>query len=171
VVLAAQAQRFAADPAALLILAPRLPDRRAEIAAHCTRLGLRAVLRSDGAVPGPEDAVWIADTFGEMGLWYRLCPVSLIGGSFGETGGHNPWEAASLGSAILHGPDTANFAGDYVALALADATRDVTSADGLLAALDDPGLAQMAARAQAVQARSRQGAGQVAARLLALIGG
>jgi 3-deoxy-D-manno-octulosonic-acid transferase len=105
-----------------------------------------------------------------MGLWYRLCPVSLIGGSFGGTGGHNPWEAASLGSAILHGPDTANFADDCLALALADAARDVTSADGLLAALADPGLAQMATRALAVQAQSRRGAAGIADRLLALLG-
>jgi len=54
VVLAAQARRFAQDPASLLVLAPRLPDRRDEISAHCARLGLRSVLRSDGAVPSPQ---------------------------------------------------------------------------------------------------------------------
>jgi 3-deoxy-D-manno-octulosonic-acid transferase len=169
VVLAAQARRFAQDPASLLVLAPRLPDRRDEISAHCARLGLRSVLRSEGAVPGPQDAVWIADSFGEMGLWYRLCPVSLIGGSFGDTGGHNPWEAASLGSAILHGPNTANFGNDYAALALADAARDVSSAESLGAALSAPGLDAMAARAAAVQARSREGVAELRDRLLALI--
>ena len=169
VVLAAQAQRFAEDPAVLLVLAPRLPDRRDEISAHCARLGLRCVLRSDGAVPGPQDAVWIADSFGEMGLWYRLCPVSVIGGSFGDTGGHNPWEAASLGSAILHGPNTVNFGNDYAALALADAARDISSAESLAAALTVPGLEAMAERAAAVQARSRQGISALRDRLLALI--
>jgi len=169
VVLAAQAQRFAADPASLLVLAPRLPDRRDEISAQAARLGLRSVLRSDGAVPGPQDAVWIADSFGEMGLWYRLCPVSVIGGSFGDTGGHNPWEAASLGSAILHGPNTANFGNDYAALALADAARDISSAESLGAALSAPGLDAMAARAAAVQARSREGIADLRDRLLALI--
>ena len=169
VVLAAQARRFAQDPASLLVLAPRLPDRRDEISADCARLGLRSVLRSEGAVPGPQDAVWIADSFGEMGLWYRLCPVSVIGGSFGDTGGHNPWEAASLGSAILHGPNTANFGNDYAALALADAARDISSAESLLAALTAPGLNAMAARAAALQARSRQGIADLRDRLLALI--
>ena len=169
VVLAAQARRFADDPASLLILAPRLPDRRAEIADRCAEAGLRAVLRSDGAVPGPQDAVWIADSFGEMGLWYRLCPVSVIGGSFGDTGGHNPWEAASLGSAVLHGPNTANFATDYAALAQAEATREVRSAEDLLTALQAPGLAAMAGRAQAVQARSRAGIAELRDHLLALI--
>ena len=169
VVLAAQAQRFAQDPASLLVLAPRLPDRRDEISAQCARLGLRSVLRSDGAVPGPADAVWIADSFGEMGLWYRLCPVSVIGGSFGDTGGHNPWEAASLGSAILHGPRTANFGDDYAALALADAARDISSAGALSAALAEPGLTGMAARARTVQTRSRQGISDLRDRLLALL--
>ncbi len=169
VVLAAQAQRFAEDPASLLVLAPRLPDRRDEISAQCARLGLRSVLRSDGAVPGPQEAVWIADTYGEMGLWYRLCPVSVIGGSFGDTGGHNPWEAASLGSAILHGPRTANFGDDYAALALAEAARDISSAAALKAALSAPGLKQMAMRAQKVQAMSRQGMCNLRDLLLALL--
>lgn len=169
VVLAAQAQRFAEDPASLLVLAPRLPDRRDGIAAQCARLGLRSVLRSAGDVPGPADAVWIADSYGEMGLWYRLCPVSVIGGSFGDTGGHNPWEAASLGSAILHGPRTANFGDDYAALALAEAAQDISSAGALNAALTAPGLREMAARAQKVQARSRQGIRDLRDRLLALL--
>ena len=51
-----------------------------------------------------------------MGLWYRLCPVTVIGGTYGPTEGHNPWEAAALGSAILYGPRTANFAADFTAL-------------------------------------------------------
>jgi 3-deoxy-D-manno-octulosonic-acid transferase len=104
-----------------------------------------------------------------MGLWYRLCPVSVIGGSFGDTGGHNPWEAASLGSAILHGPRTANFGDDYAALALADAARDISSAGALSAALAEPGLAGMAARARTVQTRSRQGIADLRDRLLALL--
>ena len=104
-----------------------------------------------------------------MGLWYRLCPVSVIGGSFGDTGGHNPWEAASLGSAILHGPRTANFGDDYAALALAEAAQDISSAGALNAALTAPGLREMAARAQKVQARSRQGIRDLRDRLLALL--
>jgi 3-deoxy-D-manno-octulosonic-acid transferase len=169
VALAAQARLVAQDPAWLLILAPRVPDRREAIAAACAGRGLRAVLRSQGARPGPGEAVWIGDTFGEMGLWYRLCPVSLIGGSFGDVGGHNPWEAASLGSAILHGPNTANFAADYVALGLAEAARDISSADALVDALQAPGLEAMAHRAAAVQAQARQGVAELRDRLLALL--
>jgi 3-deoxy-D-manno-octulosonic-acid transferase len=166
VVLAARARQ---EGAALLILAPRVPGRREAIVAACRALGLGVSLRSEGGVPGVGDAVWLADTFGEMGLWYRLCPVSVIGGSFGSTGGHNPWEAASLGSAILHGPNTANFAADYAALAGAEAARQVDGVEALLSALDAPDLGAMAARAAAVQGAARAGVEVLGNRLLALM--
>ncbi|PZQ95708.1 MAG: 3-deoxy-D-manno-octulosonic acid transferase [Cereibacter sphaeroides] len=169
VVLAEQARRFAGDAASLLIIAPRLPDRRDEIMAACRAAGLGVAQRSLGQVPESGDAVWLADSFGEMGLWYRLAPVSLIGGGFGATGGHNPWEAASLGSAILHGPDTANFAADYAQLELASATRTVTGPDDLSVALDSGDLARMAERASAVQAEARLGATATARELIALL--
>ncbi len=63
-----------------------------------------------------------------MGLWYRLSPVSLMGGSLAPVGGHNPFEPAALGSAILHGPHVANFADIYARLAAANATRAVEGA-------------------------------------------
>lgn len=151
IALAAQAKRHQRDPASLLILAPRLPARAAEIAAACEAHGLTYAFRSEGQLPAPTTAVWIADTFGEMGLWYRLCPVSLIGGSFGPVQGHNPWEAVRLGSTVLHGPNTANFAADYAQLEAAGATRLVTDAASLDAALDAPDLRDIAARAAALQ--------------------
>lgn len=169
VVLAEQARRFAGDPASLLILAPRLPDRRDEIMAACRAAGLGVAQRSVGQVPGASDAVWLADSFGEMGLWYRMAPVSLIGGGFGATGGHNPWEAASLGSAILHGPDTANFSADYAQLEQASATRTVTSQEDLAAALDSGDLREMAGRASTVQLQARLGASATARELVALL--
>lgn len=98
----------------LVLIAPRYPGRGEEIARRAADHGLQPTMRSRGE--GPTAPIWIVDTLGEMGLWYRLCPVSLIGGSFGATEGHNPWEAAALGSAILHGPRVANFAGDYAML-------------------------------------------------------
>ena len=169
VVLAAQVLRLADDPSALLILVPRVPARRDAIVAMCRVSGLAVVLRSEGRMPAARDAVWLADTFGELGLWYRLCPVSVIGGSFGETGGHNPWEAARLGSAVLHGPHTANFADDYAALARAGAARQVADADALAAALGEPGLAEMGARATALLATAGVAVGAMRDRLLSLL--
>lgn len=169
VALAAQSLRFAEDRTSLMILAPRLPDRGAEIAEAARALGLEVALRSKGEVPGARHAVWIADSFGEMGLWYRLCPVALIGGSFGPVEGHNPWEAVRLGTAVLHGPQTANFAADYAALAEAGACRLVTDAAALAVAPDAPDLVAMAARAAAVQAEAAAGVTQIRDRLLALL--
>ncbi|MCB2110485.1 MAG: 3-deoxy-D-manno-octulosonic acid transferase [Defluviimonas sp.] len=168
VALAAHAARLARDPAGCLIIAPRLVDRGASIAAAARAAGFAVAARSTGA--GPEGAaVYVADTFGEMGLWYRLAPAVLMGGSFGPVEGHNPWEPARLGAAVLHGPRTANFAGDYARLDAAGAARMVADADALAAALADPATAAMPPRAEALIAA---GAGEIAAlarRIVALV--
>lgn len=94
---------------ALLVIAPRHPERGAEIAA-----ALRAPRRALGEEPGPEAPVWIADTLGEMGLFFRLADVVVMGGSFpGGIGGHNPLEPARLGAPVITGPDIANTADVY----------------------------------------------------------
>ena len=142
IALAAHAILRKSDPDALLIIAPRDPDRRADIAAACVT---SPPMRSQGAVPGMDDAVWLCDTFGDMGLVYRLADAVLIGGTFSAIEGHNPWEAAALHTAILHGPRIANFTADYATLHDADAARTVTDAATLAQALQDTGaLAQNA---------------------------
>ena len=161
VALAAQAVLFAADPAWLLILAPRIAARGAGIVAG---VQLPVTQRSAGQAPG--GAVYVADTFGEMGLWYRLCPVTLIGGSFNAVEGHNPWEPAALGSAILHGPRTANFAADYALLGQGAAR--LVSADTLADALHaDP--APFAARARALADAAQGSLAPLARDLIALM--
>ncbi|MFM1959421.1 MAG: hypothetical protein RL588_938 [Pseudomonadota bacterium] len=94
---------------ALLVLAPRHPERGAEIAQ-----ALGAPRRALGQSPGPGDPVWIADTLGEMGLFFRLADLAVMGGSFpGGIGGHNPLEPARLGVPVLTGPDITNSADVY----------------------------------------------------------
>lgn len=112
---AAEAHREARKrfPGLLLILSPRHPDRGAEIARKLRAEGLSVACRSAGEKPQRGVDVYIADTLGEMGLWYRAAAVSFIGGSLVEVGGHNPFEPALLGSAILHGPHVENFASAY----------------------------------------------------------
>jgi 3-deoxy-D-manno-octulosonic-acid transferase len=92
-------------PSALLIVAPRHPERGAAIAA----LANGAPLRSRGAAlaDGP---VYVADTLGELGTLYDLAPASLIAGSLlADLKGHNPIEPAKLGSAIVTGPHVESF--------------------------------------------------------------
>ena len=103
-------------PHLLTIIAPRHPQRGAEVAAIAAQAGLRAARRSDGLHPDRAVDVYVADTIGEMGLFYRLSPVVLMGGTLVAVGGHNPIEPAKLGAAILHGPHTHNAAEVYAAI-------------------------------------------------------
>ena len=114
---AAAAAQATLAPETLLVLAPRHPDRGTEIAADLAAHGLSAARRSHGEAPGPATRVWLVDTLGEMGLWYRLAEVVFVGGSLAPHGGHTPFEPAALGPAILHGPHTENFGPAYAALA------------------------------------------------------
>ena len=118
-------------PGLLTIVAPRHPERGGEIAALLAGRGLSVARRSRGEALGAEIDVWLADTMGEMELWLRLAPVSFIGGSIAPLGGHNPFEAMALGSAILHGPQTDNFAPAYAALDAAGGARAVTDGAGM----------------------------------------
>ena len=166
--IAAQTRLFGQDARRLLILVPRDPGRAPDIGLALSSAGLSHVLRSAGQKPGASEAVWIADSYGELGLWYRLAGAALIGGGFDAIGGHNPWEAAALGAAILHGPDTSNFSGDYALLHQADAARQVgpgALGDALLA--DD--LPRMALRAAQIVESSQQALGPLARDLLALM--
>lgn len=127
VVIAAQQRLWAVDPAWLLILTPRLPTRADKIAAALEAAGLGFVQRSRGGAIGPETAVLLADSFGELGLWYRLAESAFVGGSLGGAGGHNPWEAICLGVPVISGPDTANFRADYAELAALGLARQIPS--------------------------------------------
>lgn len=132
--LATHVRAAAALPGLLTLIAPRHPERGAAIAAEAAALGLRVARRSSGEEPAGVD-VYVTDTLGEMGLWYRLAPFAFIGGSLAPKGGHNPYEPAALGVALAVGPDTANFRDAYAALDMADAVKRVGDADALAAAL------------------------------------
>jgi 3-deoxy-D-manno-octulosonic-acid transferase len=127
-------------PTILTLLAPRHPVRAPAIVTLLEQGGIGAVKRSDGALPGPDTDVWLIDTLGELGLFYRLTGLVLVAGSLcepGTIGGHNPLEAASLGRAVLHGPDMANAAASTAALDAAGAARLVIDADSLAQAVGD----------------------------------
>jgi 3-deoxy-D-manno-octulosonic-acid transferase len=99
-----------------MILAPRHPDRAEEICAIVKSAGLTFVRRSHGALPDAGAQVWIADTLGEMPLWYGLSPVTVVCGTFLQAiGGHNPIEATRAGSAVVTGPYAESFAEVYAA--------------------------------------------------------
>lgn len=97
----------------LTIIAPRHPTRGAEVQEFAEERNLQAGRRSEGAQINSDMEVYIADTLGELGIFYRLCNVAFVGGGVTPKGGHNPLEPARLGVAILHGPHTFNFVETY----------------------------------------------------------
>lgn len=126
--LASKAHKTAcrAFPDLVMLLAPRYPERGDEIAQMLTDDGWVVAQRSRAQTIENRTDIYLADTIGEMGLWYRLAPLSFIGGSLVEIGGHSPFEPAALGSAILHGPHISNFAEPYARLAGANACVKIT---------------------------------------------
>jgi 3-deoxy-D-manno-octulosonic-acid transferase len=121
----------------LLIIVPRHPNRGKKICSDLRNLGWQVSLRSDGEKINNYTEIYIADTFGEMGLWYRISSISFLGGSMTEVGGHNPFEPATLGSAILHGPHVWSAAEAYEELGKVKASLQVKNPEELSQAIVD----------------------------------
>lgn len=168
-VLAAHKQVLAHFPQAHLILAPRHPERGDGIEDLIAQAGLTASRRSSGALPA--GAVYLADTLGELGTWYAMCDTVFLGGSLLPIGGHNPYEVAHAGAAVLSGPHVTNFAETFAAMqgaAIARVTPDADSlATAICAAFADPETARDTAhRARAFALRQNDDLDQIANRLI-----
>ena len=100
-------------PHILTIVAPRHPTRSDEIAEIALADGLTIARRSKGEPITDKTDCYIADTLGELGIFYRLSNIAFVGGALTPKGGHNPLEPARLENAILHGPHTFNFTETY----------------------------------------------------------
>ncbi|GLK56108.1 3-deoxy-D-manno-octulosonic-acid transferase [Methylopila capsulata] len=145
-------------PDLLTILAPRHPAAGAAAVEAASLQGVVAQIRSSGAEPDRESEFYIADTIGELGLFYRIADVVFMGGSLAPHGGQNPIEPAKLGAPVLHGPHVRNFADIYGALDAAHGAAEIDGPDALGAAagdmLADPhARAAMGAAAEATCAR------------------
>jgi 3-deoxy-D-manno-octulosonic-acid transferase len=124
-------------PDLLTLLVPRHPDRGDEIFLLCQSLGLKVARRSKGERPLEDVDCYLADTFGELGIFYRLADIVFIGATLVAKGGHNPLEAARLNCAILHGPHTEKNAASYAALDQTGAAIPVGGSRELAIALDN----------------------------------
>ena len=155
----------------LLILVPHDPERALPLARLLEEVeGWHVACRRSDQDPDTETEVYIVEGGAEYGLWYRLAPVTFLGGSLDGDGCiRNPMEAASMGSAILYGPKSGAFGAVYGRLGAARAARMVGSGADLAFALGDLLSPDRAARqAQAAWTIASDGA-DVSARVVALI--
>ena len=113
-------------PSALLIIAPRERLRGEEIFKTISSKCQRRTLHTNP--PARDISFYVADTIGEMGLWFRLAPIALMGGSFSPVGGHNPYEPLALGCQVMHGPHIWNFSESYEQLASQGWVKPVANA-------------------------------------------
>ena len=121
-----------------LVIVPRHPRRFDEVAQLIEARGLRCLRRSHGAWPAnvPADVVLLGDTMGEMALYYAAADVALIGGSLRNFGAQNLIEACAVGTPVVLGPSTFNFAQAAADALAAGAALQVRDADEALAAMD-----------------------------------
>ncbi len=128
----------------LLILVPNSADRAADLQATLTETGWNSLLYQTGVRPTSDTQILIGSV-ADLGLWYRLAPTTFMGGTVKGQGGHHPFEPAALGSAIVHGNQTAPYQQAYARLVRAGAARLILNADGLEANLKELQAADVAA--------------------------
>jgi 3-deoxy-D-manno-octulosonic-acid transferase len=162
-----------AHPGLLTLLVPRHPERGAEIAALAADVAVAR--RGLGEDPPAGPGVWLGDTLGEMGLYYRLAPIVFMGRSLVKLGGQNPLEPARLGRAVAIGPHSFNFVEPVAALRAAGGLAEVADGPALTewvdAMLRDSAAVQaMGAAGQAAASRAQDLPRIVAGRLAALAG-
>jgi 3-deoxy-D-manno-octulosonic-acid transferase len=141
-------------PSLLSVIVPRHPGRGEAVARAIAASGLTAALRSREELPTATTDIYVADTMGELGLFYRLAPIVFMGGSLVEHGGQNPIEAVKLGASVVHGPHVFNFADVYEALDCAGGARRADTKEALVKQLGQL-LADPAARESSVAAAER----------------
>lgn len=171
IVLTAHERIVAANAGALLVLAPRHPQRFDEVKSALRTKGVAFVARSSGAIPDHSTQVLLVDTLGELVSFYAAADVAFVGGSLVPIGGHNLLEPAALGVPIITGPHTHNAPDIARALIACDAAIEVRTQEELARAVGE--LLADAGRRSSVGARASEfvaanrGALQ---RLLTLIG-
>lgn len=118
-------------PDLLTIIVPRHPDRGKEICAMLEGKGLVAGRRANQQAPRSKQDIYVADTIGELGMFYAQVPAAFIGGSLVPHGGQNPIEAVIHDCVVLTGPNVHNFKEAYDALLDADACIEVANGEEL----------------------------------------
>ena len=123
-----QKKLYRSDKKYLLILVPRHPERGKLINKELVSMGQEIAIRSRDQEVNSRTEIYLADTLGELGLWYKLSDIVFLGGSIIDIGGHNPYEPCRFGTAIMHGPFIYNFQEIY----------DLLHSNGVSIMVEDP---------------------------------
>ncbi|MBR1126297.1 3-deoxy-D-manno-octulosonic acid transferase [Bradyrhizobium lablabi] len=119
-------------PGLLTVIVPRHPDRGDAVAGVVAAAGRHSAQRSREELPTATSDIYVADTMGELGLFYRFSPIVFVGGSLVPHGGQNPIEAVKLGASVVHGPHVFNFSDVYEALDKAGGARLAATPEALV---------------------------------------
>ena len=146
-------------PDILTLIVPRHPKRGDDITEKLRASGLGVAQRSQNEPLDSKTDIYLADTLGEMGLFYYIAPIVVMGGSFIEHGGQNPIEPTHLDCAILYGPHMFNFKEICAELEEAQAAKPLENKEALITALtnlltDKKALEQQQVNAKAVGERN-----------------
>ena len=135
-VLSAHKSTVKLSPRMLLIILPEDPLDAGAALTACEEGGWRVALWDNGEMPGEKSQILLAEDASELGVFYRIAPMSFVGSSLiSGQGGRDPYEPAALGSAVLYGPGVRNHLDAYSRLAQAGAARIVKDADSLASAV------------------------------------
>jgi len=160
-----------ADPAVLLVVVPRHPQRFEEVARLALSRGLSVQRRSDGQAIADTTRIWLGDSMGEMFAYYAAADVAMIGGNWLPFGGQNLIESCAVGTPVVVGPHTFNFARvTEEAIASGAALRVTDAAEGMrqaLALLNAPDERQRRSEAARQFAAAHRGATERTIELLA----
>jgi len=155
-------------PDALLLWAPRHPERFKAVTQQSVHAGWRVSTRRLTQWPDGDDAVFVIDTLGELLPFYGCAQVAFVGGSLQDIGGHNLLEPAAVGTAVVTGPHLRNFSEIADRLSQAGALRIGDDAAGVAEAIEDlladaPARAAMVAAGQALVENGRGALGRTLA--------
>ena len=114
-----------------MILVPRHPKRIKEIVNLIEEYQFKYSVRSQNESPCSDNQIYLADTIGELPLWYSSCSVTFVAGSLLPIGGHTPYEPTFYSSAIIHGPHFSNFEDAYYTLNKNKGALKVTNSEEL----------------------------------------
>jgi 3-deoxy-D-manno-octulosonic-acid transferase len=111
----------------LLIVVPRELEQATTLAEGFRAAGFATSKRTDTSEPEEQTQVYVADLPDELGLWYRIAPITYFGGSLQTAAGYNPFSAAALGSVVVHGRYHGEFDSKFLRLRRASASYPVAS--------------------------------------------